>query len=74
FGSIKIFTTVEGARSGLNQTNAIFQDFLPSPQVYLRGTLIPGIAYVADKFEIGASVNLSVRRYEKDLDDFGYRR
>lgn len=73
-GAIKLFTTVEGARSSLNQTNAIFQDFLPSPHVYLRGTLIPGIAYVADKFEVGASVNLSVRRYEKELDDFGYRR
>ncbi len=74
FGDIKVFTTVEGARSTLNQTNAIFQDFLPTPQVYLRGTLIPGIAYVRDKFEIGASVNLSVRRYQKELDDFGYRR
>lgn len=74
FGDIKVFTTVEGARSTLNQTNAIFQDFLPSPQVYLRGTLIPGIAYVRDKFEVGASVNLSVRRYQRELDDFGYRR
>lgn len=74
FGAIKLFTTVEGARSSLNQTNAIFQDFLPSPQVYLRGTLIPGISYVGDKFEVGTSVNLSVRRYEKELDDFGYRR
>lgn len=74
FGAIKIFTTVEGARSSLNQTNAIFQDFLPTPHVYLRGTLIPGIAYVGEKFEVGASVNLSVRRYQKELDDFGYRR
>ncbi|WIG50166.1 MAG: hypothetical protein OJF48_001083 [Afipia sp.] len=74
FGSVKVFTTVEGARSSLNQTNAIFQDFLPNPQVYLRGTLIPGVAYVADRFEVGASVNLSVRRYQKELDDFGYRR
>lgn len=74
FGAIKIFLTTEGARSTLNQTNAIFQDFLPSPQVYLRGTLIPGLAYARDKFEIGASVNLSVRRYQKELDDFGYRR
>lgn len=74
FGSIKVFATVEGARSTINQTNAIFQDFLPNPQVYLRGTLIPGIAYVRDKLEIGASVNLSVRRYQRELDDFGYRR
>lgn len=74
FESIKVFATVEGARSTINQTNAIFQDFLPNPQVYLRGTLIPGIAYVRDKLEIGASVNLSVRRYQRELDDFGYRR
>lgn len=74
FGAIKLFTTVEGARSSLNQTNAIFQDFLPSPQVYLRGTLIPGLAYAGEKFEIGTSINLSVRRYERELDDFGYRR
>ena len=74
FGTIKLFTTVEGARSSLNQTNAIFQDFLPSPQVYLRGTLIPGVAWVQDRLEIGASVNLSVRRYQREFDDFGYRR
>lgn len=72
--NIKIFATVEGARSSLNQTNAIFADFLPNPQVYLRGTVIPGVSYVRDKFEIGTSVNLSVRRYQRELDDFGYRR
>lgn len=73
-GSIKLFASVEGARSSLNQTNVIFQDFLPTPHQYLRGTLIPGISFVADKFEIGTSVNLSVRRYLEELDDFGYRR
>lgn len=72
--NIKIFATVEGARSTLNQTNAIFQDFLPNSHVYLRGTVIPGIAYARGGFEIGASVNLSVRRYQRELDDFGYRR
>lgn len=74
FGAIKVFTTLEGARSSLNQTNAIFQDFLPTPHVYLRGTVIPGIAWVRDKLEVGASVNMSVRRYQRELDDFGYRR
>lgn len=74
FGAIKVFTTVEGARSTLNQTNAIFQDFLPTPHIYLRGTVIPGIAWVRDNFEIGTSLNLSVRRYQRELDDFGYRR
>lgn len=73
-GSIKLFAAAEGARSSLNQTNVIFQDFLPNPQQYLRGTLIPGVSFVADKFEIGTSVNLSVRRYLDELDDFGYRR
>lgn len=74
FGSVKVFATIEGAHSTLNQTNAFFQDFLPNPQVYLRGTVIPGISFVKDKFEIGTSVNLSVRRYAQELDDFGYRR
>ena len=73
-GSIKLFASAEGARSSLNQTNVIFQDFLPTPHQYLRGTLIPGISFVADKLEIGTSVNLSVRRYLEELDDFGYRR
>ena len=74
FDSIKLFATVEGARSSLNQTNAIFQDFLPEAQQYLRGTLIPGVAFVRGKFEIGTSVNLSMRRYAQEFDVFGYRR
>jgi len=73
-GAFKAFLTVEGARSSLNQTNAIFQDFLPNPQQYLRGTIIPGIGYVTGNLEIGSSVNLSVRRYVEELDVFGYRR
>ncbi len=72
--NVKVFATLEGARSSLNQTNAIFADFLPNPQVYLRGTVIPGVAYVRDKFEIGTSISLSARRYTRELDDFGYRR
>jgi hypothetical protein len=74
FGSFKLFTTAEGARSSLNQTNAIFQDFLPEAEQYLRGTLIPGVAYVRGKFEIGTSINLSMRRYAQEFDVFGYRR
>jgi hypothetical protein len=73
-GSFKLFATAEGARSSLNQTNAIFQDFLPEAQQYLRGTLIPGVAYVRGKFEIGTSINLSMRRYAQEFDVFGYRR
>lgn len=73
-GPVKLFATAEGGRSSLNQANAIFQDFLPDPQQYLRGTLIPGVSLVSGKFEIGASVNLSARRYLQELDVFGYRR
>jgi hypothetical protein len=73
-GPIKVFATAEGGRSSLNQTNAIFQDFLPDPQQYLRGTLIPGVSLVSGKSELGASVNLSVRRYLREFDVFGYRR
>jgi hypothetical protein len=72
--SIKLFVTAEGGRSSLNQTNAIFPDFLPDPQQYLRGTLIPGVSLVRGKAELGASVNLSVRRYLQEFDVFGYRR
>jgi len=74
YKSIKLFATAEGGRSSLNQTNAIFQDFLPDPQQYLRGTLIPGVSLVSGKSELGASVNLSVRHYLQEFDVFGYRR
>jgi hypothetical protein len=73
-GALKLFVTAEGARSSLNQTNAIFQDFLPSPHQYLRGSIVPGISLVRDKLEVGVSANLSVRRYVDEFDDFGYRR
>jgi hypothetical protein len=72
--SLKVFVTAEGGRSSLNQTNAIFQDFLPGPQQYLRGTLVPGVSLVRGKAEVGVSANLSVRRYVDEFDDFGYRR
>ncbi len=73
-GPIKLFATAEGGRTSLNQANAIFQDFLPDPQQHLRGTLIPGVSLVSGEFEIGASVNLSARRYLQEFDVFGYRR
>lgn len=74
FDSVKLFVTAEGGRSSLNQTNAIFPDFLPDPEQYWRGTLIPGVSLVQGNAEIGASVNLSVRRYLREFDIFGYRR
>ena len=73
-GAIKLFVTAEGARSSLNQTNAIFQDFLPGPHQYMRGSIVPGISLVRGKLEVGVSANLSVRRYVDEFDDFGYRR
>lgn len=72
--SIKLFVTAEGGRSSLNQTNVIFPDFLPDPEQYWHGTLIPGVSFVQGKGEFGASVNLSVRRYLSEFDIFGYRR
>lgn len=73
-GPVKLFTTLEGGRSSLNQTNAIFQNFLPKPQQYYRGTLIPGVSVFGETWEAGTSVNLSVRRYVEEFDDFGYHR
>jgi hypothetical protein len=46
----------------------------PQATPALSGTLIPGMAYVRGKFEVGASVNLSMRRYAQEFDVFGYRR
>lgn len=70
----KLFVTAEGGQSSLNQTNAIFQDFLPSPHRFMRGAIVPGISFVHGKAEVGVSVNLSARRYHDEFDDFGYRR
>lgn len=71
---VKWFVTAEGGLSRLNQTNVIFQDFLPRPLQYWRGTIIPGVSVKTGKGEIGVSVNLSARRYADELDLFGYRR
>lgn len=70
----KLFVTAEGGQSSLNQTNAIFQDFLPSPHRFLRTSIVPGVSIVHGKAEVGVSVNLSARRYHDEFDDFGYRR
>ncbi|MGM4917242.1 outer membrane beta-barrel protein [Tardiphaga sp. 813_E8_N1_3] len=72
--SIRLFATAEGGRSTINQTNAIFADFLPVPLQYWRGAIIPGVSVIRDKTEIGVSVNLSARRYTEEFDVFGYRR
>lgn len=72
--NVRLFATAEGGRSTINQTNAIFADFLPVPLQYWRGTIIPGVSVIRDKTEIGVSVNLSARRYTQEIDVFGFRR
>jgi hypothetical protein len=71
---VKWFVTGEAGLSRLNQTNVIFQDFLPTPLQYWRGTIIPGVSVKEGKGEIGVSVNLSARRYAEEFDLFGFRR
>ena len=71
---LKLFVTAEGGQFGLNQSNAIFQDFLPSPHRFVRTSIVPGLSVVLGKAEAGISVNLSRRRYHDEFDDFGYRR
>lgn len=73
-GQFKLFVTAEGGQSSLNQTNAIFQNFLPSPHRFIRGAIVPGASIVIGKAEAGVSANLSRRRYHDEFDDFGYRR
>jgi hypothetical protein len=73
-GPVRPFVTAEFSYSRLNETNAIFPAFLPVDQVFVRGTLIPGIAVKAEKLEVGSSVNLSATRYTDEFDVFGYRR
>jgi hypothetical protein len=73
-GALRPFATFQAGYASLNETNAIFPDFLPRDLRYLRATLIPGIAYTFGKAEIGASVNLSAARYLDTFDSFGFRR
>jgi hypothetical protein len=73
-GDIKLFVTAEAGLSRLNQTNAIFPFFFPSPHQFWRATLITGMSIVRDKTEVGVSVNLSARRYAHEFDIFGYVR
>ncbi len=73
-GEWQPFMTAELKYSELNEKNVIFGEFLADPYTFVRGTVIPGIAYKKEKFEIGASVNLSATRYRDEFDVFGYRR
>lgn len=73
-GDLKLFVTAEGGLTRLNQTNAIFPNFFPTPHQFWRATVIPGMSIVRDKTEVGVSVNLSARRYAQKFDIFGYVR
>lgn len=73
-GVVRPFVTVEGRYATLNETNALYPDFLPVGSRYLRATAIPGIALSFGKVEVGSSVNVSVTHYLDEFDEFGYRR
>ena len=72
--NFRSFVTAELRMSELNETNAIFPTFLPTPHRFARATLIPGGAIKSGPFEVGASVNLSATHYMEEFDVFGFRR
>jgi hypothetical protein len=73
-GVVQPFVTAELRYSQLNESSILLNEFLPRPEVFLRGTIIPGVAMKNDAWEVGASLNLSATRYEGELDYFGFRR
>lgn len=73
-GAAQPFLRAELKAASLNEKNVIIGEFLPEPYRFLRGTIIPGLAWKRDRLEIGTSVSLSATRYENKLDFFGFRR
>jgi hypothetical protein len=73
-GTVRPFVTVQAGYASLNESNPVLGDFLPNPQAFLRGTIIPGVALKKGEIETGVSVNLSVTRYRDEFDLFGFRR
>ncbi len=73
-GTVQPFVTAELRYSQLNESSILLNEFLPRPEVFLRGTIIPGVAMKKDEWEAGASLNLSATRYREELDYFGFRR
>lgn len=73
-GKFRPFLAGDMRLASLNELNVLLGEFLPEPMRFLRGTITPGIAYVHDKFEVGAQVAVSRTIYERDLDLFGFRR
>lgn len=73
-GTVRPFVTAEARYFELNESNILLGKFLPQPEVFLRGTIIPGVSVKKGGLEAGASVNLSATRYRDELDPFGFRR
>lgn len=73
-GVFRPFITGELRYSTLNETNILFADFMPEPQRFVRGTVIPGVAIVHRRLEFGVSANISVTRYLAGGDPLGLNR
>lgn len=73
-GAFRPFVAGDLRYAALNELNVLLGEFMPEPMRYLRGTITPGIAYVKEKHEIGASIAFSRTRYEDEFDLFGFRR
>jgi hypothetical protein len=73
-GEVRPFVAGDLRLASLNELNVLLGNFLPEPMRYLRGTITPGVAYVKDKVETGASIALSRTKYENKFDIFGFRR
>jgi hypothetical protein len=73
-GDVQPFVTAELRYSALNESNILLNRFLPQPEIFLRGTIIPGVAVKRGEWEAGVSLNLSATRYQDELDYFGFRR
>jgi opacity protein-like surface antigen len=74
-GVFRPFVTGEVRYSTLNETNILIADFLPEPEKFVRGTIIPGFAIVHSKtFEFGVSASISFTHYLNDADPLGFDR
>ena len=73
-GAFRPFITGELRYSTLNESNILFDDFLPEPQRFVRATVIPGVAIVHGKLEFGVSASISLTRYLAGSDPLGLNR
>jgi hypothetical protein len=74
-GVFRPFITGELRYTTLNETNILFADFLPEPEKFVRGTIVPGFAIVhSDKLEFGISASVSLTHYVNDADPLGFDR